>query len=192
MRVRGLISGVLTLGMLWVGVAQAHNTPQEEANIKLVRDFYNSLEAPRVEGAARGNISDYIAADYIQHSTVNGPGGPGAQRRGVGAPPSAGGPPGAGGSPSAGGPPGAGAPPRGAGPPRMGPSTLLAITAAGDKVIQVTSRTITDSTGKVNDTIIFNMFRVKDGKLAEHWDVSPGMGPPPSGAPGAPGAPPGR
>jgi predicted SnoaL-like aldol condensation-catalyzing enzyme len=53
----------------------------------------------------------------------------------------------------------------------MGPSTLLAITAAGDKVIQVTSRSITDSTGKVNDTIIFNMFRVKDGKLVEHWDA---------------------
>jgi predicted SnoaL-like aldol condensation-catalyzing enzyme len=170
MRMRGLVGGVLTLGILWVGVAQAY-TPQEEANIKLVRDFYNSLEAPRVEGAARGNISDYIAADYIQHSTVNGPGGPGGQRRGAGAPPSAGGPPSGGAPPNAGGPPGAGAPPRGAGPSRMGPSTLLSITADGDKVIQVTSRNITDSSGKVNETFIFNMFRVKDGKLVEHWDA---------------------
>jgi predicted SnoaL-like aldol condensation-catalyzing enzyme len=153
MRMRGLSSGVLTLAMLWVGVAQAHNTPQEEANKKLVRDFYNSLEAPRVEGAARGNTNEkYIAADYIQHSTVN-QGAPGAQSRGGGASPSG------------------GAPPRGAGPPRMGPTTLLAITAEGDKVIQVTSRSITDSTGKANDTIIFNMFRVKDGKLVEHWDA---------------------
>ena len=160
MRMRGLSSGVLTLAMLWVGVAQAHNTPQEEANKKLVRDFYNSLEAPRVEGAARGNTTEkYIAADYIQHSTVNGPGAPGAQRRGGGAPP------------SGGTPPSGDALPRGAGPPKMGPTTLLAITAEGDKVIQVTSRSITDSTGKANDTIIFNMFRVKDGKLVEHWDA---------------------
>jgi predicted SnoaL-like aldol condensation-catalyzing enzyme len=53
----------------------------------------------------------------------------------------------------------------------MGPSTLLSITADGDKVIQVTSRTITDSSGKANETFIFNMFRVKDGKLVEHWDA---------------------
>jgi predicted SnoaL-like aldol condensation-catalyzing enzyme len=53
----------------------------------------------------------------------------------------------------------------------MGPSTLLSITADGDKVIQVTSRNITDSSGKVNETFIFNMFRVKDGKLVEHWDA---------------------
>ena len=151
---RGLFSGVLTFAMLWVGVAQAHNTPEEEANKKLVRDFYSALEAPRVEGAARGNASEkYISPDYIQHSSVNGQGAPGAQRRGGGAPPSG------------------GASPRGAGPPRMGPTTLLSIVAEGDKVIQVTSRSITDSTGKANDTIIFNMFRVKDGKLVEHWDA---------------------
>ena len=50
MRMRELFSGVLTLAMLSVGVAQAHNTPEEAANIKLVRDFYNALEAPQVEG----------------------------------------------------------------------------------------------------------------------------------------------
>jgi len=164
MRTRSLLCGVLTLALLWVGVAQAHNTPEEEANIKLVRDFYGALEAPRVEGAARGNTTEkYVSPDYIQHSTVNA-GVPGAQRRGGGAPPSGGAAPGGGAPPS-------GAPGQGAGRPRMGPTTLLAIAATGDKVIQVTSRTITDSTGKVNDTIIFNMFRVKDGKLVEHWDA---------------------
>jgi predicted SnoaL-like aldol condensation-catalyzing enzyme len=53
----------------------------------------------------------------------------------------------------------------------MGPISLLTIMAEGDKVIQVTSRTIADSEGKPVETIIFNLFRVKDGKLIEHWDA---------------------
>jgi predicted SnoaL-like aldol condensation-catalyzing enzyme len=47
-------------------------------------------------------------------------------------------------------------------------------------------------TGAVKPSYIFNMFTVKDGKLVEHWDVSAGMAPPPSGALPAPGLPPGR
>ena len=44
------------------------------------------------------------------------------------------------------------------------------------------------TTGEVKPSYIFNMFRVKDGKLVEHWDVSPGMASPPAGAPAGPGA----
>jgi predicted SnoaL-like aldol condensation-catalyzing enzyme len=72
--------------------------------------------------------------------------------------------------------------------------------AEGDKVMLLTSRDQPDpATGGVKPSYIFNMFRVKDGKLVEHWDVSSGMGgpppsggAPPSGGPGAPPAPPGR
>jgi predicted SnoaL-like aldol condensation-catalyzing enzyme len=56
-------------------------------------------------------------------------------------------------------------------PPKMGPSKLLAIMADGDKVIQVTSRTIADQSGTPRETIIFNMFRLQGGKLVEHWDA---------------------
>ena len=66
-----------------------------------------------------------------------------------------------------------------------------AVMAEGDKVMLLTSRDMPDPvTGVAKPSYIFNMFRVQDGKLVEHWDVSSGMGgPPPGGPPGAPGAP---
>jgi predicted SnoaL-like aldol condensation-catalyzing enzyme len=41
-------------------------------------------------------------------------------------------------------------------------------------------------TGELKPSYIFNMFVVKDGKLVEHWDVSPARPPAPPGGPGAP------
>jgi hypothetical protein len=68
---RNLASGVLLITLLGVGIAQAHNTPQEESNKKLVRDFYNALDDAQIEGTIRekitGIIEKYIAVDYIQH-----------------------------------------------------------------------------------------------------------------------------
>src|ERR1039457_1112665 len=71
MRMRSFSLALLMLAMLLMGVAQAHNTPQEEANKKLVRDFYNALDDVQAEGKIRekieGIIEKYIAVDYIQH-----------------------------------------------------------------------------------------------------------------------------
>jgi predicted SnoaL-like aldol condensation-catalyzing enzyme len=69
------------------------------------------------------------------------------------------------------------APPAGA----MPPAKVLVLAGQGDLVVQVTSRSMPG--GK--DAYIFNMFRVQDGRLAEHWDATSGaslMG----RAPGAP------
>ncbi len=70
-----------------------------------------------------------------------------------------------------------------------------AIMAEGDRVMLLTSRDQRDpATGEMKPSYTFNMFVVRDGKLVEHWDLSPGRAPPPGGAGGAatPSAPPGN
>ena len=58
----------------------------------------------------------------------------------------------------------------------MPPQRTDAVMAEGDRVMLLTSRDQRDpATGEMKPSYIFNMFRVKDGKLVEHWDVSPGM-----------------
>jgi predicted SnoaL-like aldol condensation-catalyzing enzyme len=50
--------------------------------------------------------------------------------------------------------------------------------AEGDRVMLLTSREQPDPvSGLVKPVYVFNMFRVKDGKLVEHWDVMPGAPP---------------
>jgi predicted SnoaL-like aldol condensation-catalyzing enzyme len=52
--------------------------------------------------------------------------------------------------------------------------------AEGDRVMLLTSREQRDpATGAIKPSYVFNMFRLKDGKLVEHWDVMPGGMPPP-------------
>ena len=156
MRMRGFSSGVLMLAMLLMGVAQAHNTPQEEANKKLVRDFYNALDDAQAEGKIRekitGIIEKYIAVDYIQHQEGGKQGRAGMLEtvRSMPAPPPL---------------------PAGAPNPMQQRPTLVAIMAEGDRVIQVTSRTMPDpATGGTKPVYIWNMFRIEKGMLAEHWD----------------------
>jgi predicted SnoaL-like aldol condensation-catalyzing enzyme len=158
---RCLASVVLLAIMFGTGVVQAHNSPQEESNKKLVRDFYNALDDAQAEGTIRekiaGIIEKYIAVDYIQHQEGGKQGRAGmlettsAQGRQPAAAPAA--------------PPAAGAfnmRERG---------KLVAIMAEGDRVIQVTSRERRDpATGATKPTYIWNMFRVEKGMLAEHWD----------------------
>jgi predicted SnoaL-like aldol condensation-catalyzing enzyme len=120
----------------------AANTPEEAANKQLVLDFYRDIQAT----VASGKMSEMpkVDAQYMD---------PGYIQHSVNGQ----------GAPGMQFPPGP--------PPKMGPPKLLSIMAEGDRVIQVTMRTITGQDGKANETIIFNLFRVKNGKLIEHWDA---------------------
>jgi predicted SnoaL-like aldol condensation-catalyzing enzyme len=156
-------------------VVQAANTPQEEANKKLVLDFYSALNRAEAAGDLRDEIrkiaEQYIAADYIQHNQMAARAGSG--REGLIASfqkmPS--------------------------GPPNAAskPAQLLTIMASGDMVMQVTGRDLPGLNGGPPQSLfIFNLFRVQNGRLAEHWDGSsggsmnpPGMGGGPAPVPGA-------
>lgn len=172
MRMSNFLSAAVTLGILWAGAAQAHNTPQEEANKKLVRDFYNALDDAQIEGKIRekitGIIEKYIAVDYIQHQEGGKQGRAGMLEtvRGPQAAPPA-------------------APAGGAPNPMQQRAKLVAIMAEGDRVIQITSRDRPDpATGGTKPSYIWNMFRIENGMLAEHWDsVMPGNMGPPAAAP---------
>ena len=148
----------------------AHDTPAEAANKQLVLDFYAALNAAEGSGAAqrpvRTIIEQYLSPDYVQHSDTfaNLP-GPGSARdklvrmfESMPAPP----------------------------PGAMPPQSTVAVTAEGDLVMLLTSRMMPNPAGgPARPSNVFNMFRVRDGKLAEHWDVSSapmGPGGPPPGA----------
>ena len=172
---------VLAAGLAMASVAAAANTPTEAANKKLVLDFYAALNEADATNSMKERIQGiaekYLSPEYKQHTLVLP--GPGTDREKLikmfqSRP--------------AGPPAGATAIPR---------QRTDAVMAEGDRVMLLTSRDQRDpATGEIKPSYIFNMFRVKDGKLVEHWDVAPGMGPPPPGGrragPGAPGAPPGR
>ena len=168
---------ILAAGLAMASPALAENTPTEAANKKAVLDFYaalNEADATHTTAERIPSIAEtYLSPEYKQH-TMFIP-GPGTDRdklikmfqsHSMG-------------------------PPAGA---ALSPQRTDAVMAEGDKVMLLTSREMRDpATGELKPSYIFNMFRVKDGKLVEHWDVQPGMpagmGPPPGG-PGAPGAPP--
>ena len=137
-------------------IGRAADTPEEAANKQLVLDFYRDIQAT----VTKGDPGEWARLDarYLDpHYIQHSVNGQGAPGRQH--------------------PPGP--------PPKMGPAKLLSIMANGDQVIQVTSRDITGPDGKANETIIFNLFRVKNGKLVEHWDAF-GVPSSPGPAPSAP------
>lgn len=141
-----LLVGLFCLAFPFAGSHAATYTAQEQANMKLVADFYAELDAagPALKQKIRGIAEKYLQPDYIQHMEQQGAFGPGREGfiRMLDQVP--------------------------AGP--LPPAKLLVLTAQGDLVVQVTSRSMPG--GK--DAYIFNMFRVQDGKLAEHWDAMSG------------------
>ena len=140
--------------------AAAANTPTEAANKETVLDFYAALNEADATNSMKERIAGiaekYLSPEYKQHTLVLP--GPGTDREKLirmfqsrpALPP--------------------------AGAPAMPPQRTDAVMAEGDRVMLLTSRDQRDpATGEMKPSYIFNMFRVKDGKLVEHWDVSPGM-----------------
>jgi predicted SnoaL-like aldol condensation-catalyzing enzyme len=146
-----IVSGV---GMMaWSG---AHaDTSQEATNKQLVIDYFAELD--RLEALdARASIEQgrqailkYVRPDYIQHSELFARFGQGSaglirmlESRDAGDSSSE---------------------------PMLGASRVLAVMAQGDLVIRVNSRELLDRSKP--SLIIFNMFRIQDGLIAEHWDA---------------------
>jgi len=187
-------TAVLIAAMPVVGAQAATFTAQEQANMKLVEDFYEANDAMAAAGDVNmihGIAEKFIGEGYIQHMAAGKKYGNGRDnfiKMTLDMPAR----PARAGGPTAGGPP-AGGPPR-----QMQRAQVLALWAKDDLVIRVSGRgpTAEGATGPAN--VIFNMFRVKDGKLVEHWDSSSSQSPqmgggPPGGAPagaGPAGAPP--
>ena len=170
---------VLTAGLAAASTAMAANTPTEAANKKTVLDFYAALNEADATNTMKERIPDivekYLSPDYKQHTLLLP--GPGTDREKTVRMFQS-------------------RPPRPTGTATaIPPQRTDAIMAEGDRVMLLTSRDQRDpATGELKPFYTFNMFVVKDGKLVEHWDLSPGRAPRPrgdAGGPAAPGAPPG-
>jgi predicted SnoaL-like aldol condensation-catalyzing enzyme len=160
---------MLAAGWAMAATAVAANTPTEAANKKTVLAFYAALNEADAAGSMKqripGIVEKYLSPDYKQHTLLLP--GPGTDReklvRMFQSRPAAPAPA-----------PGAAA--------AASPQRTDAIMAEGDRVMLLTSREQRDpATGTTKPSYVFNMFRVKDGKLVEHWDVMPGAMPPPPG-----------
>jgi predicted SnoaL-like aldol condensation-catalyzing enzyme len=154
---------VLAAGWVTASVAVAANTPTEAANKKIVLAFYAALNeadaSHSMSQRIQGIVEKYLSPDYKQHTLLLP--GPGTDREKLvrmfqsrpAAP-----------TPAA----------------TAAPQRTDAVMAEGDRVMLLTSREQPNpATGEMKPTYVFNMFRVKNGKLAEHWDVMPGAMPPP-------------
>jgi len=144
----------LTASLALASPALAHEAPAEAANKKVVLDFYRALNEADATGTTKARIASiaetYISPDYVQHSEMfAGLPGPGSARdkliRMFQSMPAM---------------------------PAMPAPKTIATMAEGDLVMMLTARDMPDpATGQVKPSYIFNMFRVKNGQLVEHWDV---------------------
>lgn len=119
-----------------------HDDPQLAANKRLVWDMWRTLlNAYQIERAG-----EFIHEDYIQHNPLADTGLAGMQNffRSLGIPPRE--------------------------VPDAIPEGVVDIIAEGDLVLIAFPRTFTDSCGRDYTTTWFDMFRIQDGKIIEHWD----------------------
>ena len=143
----------VALGAASLGSSSRAGTPtaQEQANMKLVADFYAALEQDYLHGNHKVRIiaEQYLSPGYIQHMEAARAFGPGREgyihmfEQMPAVPPPA---------------PGV----------KHLPLKVLALIAQGDLVVRINSRSA--GANDQDPIYIFNMFRVQDGKLAEHWD----------------------
>lgn len=148
--------------------ALAHDDGAEAANKKIVLGFYQALNEADAAGTTGARIQDiaetYLSPDYIQHAEAFArlPGAGSARDKLIRMfqtmPPM-----------------------------KLPPARTLSVMAEGDLVMMLTARDMPDPSGGAKPAYIFNMFRVKNGRLVEHWDISPL----PPGSAGAVMAPPG-
>lgn len=160
--------GLAVAAAVAAAVPAAAETPQEQANKQVVLGFYNALNAGDAAGTTARDFpaiaEKYIDPGYTQHSeqlkTLPGSGTDRDKliRMFQNMPPR----------------------PQGAGAPMIGPQKRVAVMAEGDLVMMLMQRDMVDPAGVTHPNFIFNMFRVKNGKLIEHWEVSSGMRPPPA------------
>lgn len=164
-----MIVGVTALAILAAAAPAAAETPTEASNKRLVSEFYAALNQADATGLMSRSIQPiaekYLAENYVQHSEMfaNLP-GPGSARdkliRMFQSMPA--------GAASS-----------------LPPQQTVALMAEGELVMILTSRTFPSTeAGPARVSYTFNLFRLEDGKLVEHWDSSappPGMSGPPPG-----------
>jgi len=148
------LTAVFMAGVPLMSAQAATFTAQEQANMKLVADFYVANDELAASGDVtriRGIAEKYIGEGYIQHMAAGKVFGNGREnfiRMAESGPRLPARPPGS-------------APPQ--------PAKVLALWANGDLVVRVSSRPSRDGG---SPSVLFNMFRVENGKLVEHWDSS--------------------
>lgn len=146
MKLRSAAYVSTSVGSLTLAVAMMaqSNTPQEDANLKLVLDWQREV-------VAFGHIelaSKYMAADYIEHNpNVPNPGMAGFVAF------------------------------HGRMPAKPIQATLpkqpVKAFAKGDYVVMVWEHDDEDSTGKKFQYNSYDVLRVENGKIKEHWDDKP-------------------
>jgi len=151
-----LFAVAVAAAVLLSASAQAGEPNREETNKKLVHDFFAAIDEAQASGTmkakGRSIVERFIAPDYIQHRPGEQNGREAMVRR----------------TESAQFLPAGGMP----------PTKLVALIADGDIVVRVVSLDIPDrATGTDSPAFIWNMFRIRNGKLAEHWDAEPSSKP---------------
>src|ERR1041384_3381288 len=121
----------------------ASKDPQLAANKKLVWDMWRTF----LQGGDIDAADKYLAPEYHQHNpnAETGLAGVKAYFRAVG---------------------------RKATPPKDSIDGLVSMVAEGDKVTLALVREYKDKEGKPYTTTWFDMFRIANGKIVEHWDVA--------------------